>query len=300
MRMARKIMIQGTGSGKGKSLLVAILCRIMSNEGYKVAPLKTINFTAVTYKKDEKEFGYSQALQAISAKIEPEPLFNPITPKPWPDGTITIFINGVKVINKIPFSGNDLLVPRNNSISSMFTEDRLKPIVENVLREMDKKYDIIIIEGSGPIKAHGLGVMSRALEFANMGVAKITNAPVLMIASTPDSAKGMLSMLSNEDYERIKGLIVNPFESFKIAEEIGAKITPELAFRYGKSLFENIKREIVAVIPYIKELSGLPELDPVQPAPTIPLDLWDYLIERIAKKVENYINMDKIYTLLGI
>ncbi len=298
--MAHKIMIQGTGSGRGKSLMVCLLCRILRKQGYSVAPLKTINFTAVTYKKNGLEFGYSQALQAVSAKIEPDPIFNPITPKPWIDGTISIFIYGRKVADKIPFSGNDLLVPKKDTVSSMFAEERLEKIVRETLQKLEEKYDIIVLEGSGPIKSKGLGAMSKALEFANMRVAEIADTPVLMIASRPDAARGMLSLLTDREIDRIKGLIINPYEFFKIAEEIGAEITPELAFKYGESVFGDLGKEIVAVLPHIKELDSLPELDPVQPAPTIPLDLWDVLVDKISEKIIKYIDIEKIYRIMGL
>jgi len=299
--MAKKIMIQGTGSGKGKSLTVCILCRLLSNEGYKVAPLKSVNFTAVTYKLgDGMEFGYSQALQAVAARAELNPDFNPITPKPWVDGTISVFIRGRKVVDKVRFTGEDLLLPKNDPVTQMFRVEALEGIVREVLAELESRYDVIVIEGSGPIKVKGLGAMSKAVEFANMHVARIANAPVLMIANTPDSAKGMLSMLSEEELNRIKGLIVNPFDAFKIAMDIGAKLSPELAWSYGKAVYGDLGKDIVAVLPYIEELAGMPELDPVQPAPTIPLDLWDTLIERIANNVKDYIDMNKVHAIMGL
>ncbi len=299
--MAKKIMIQGTGSGKGKSLTVCILCRLLSNEGYKVAPLKSVNFTAVTYKLgDGREFGYSQALQAVAARAGLNPDFNPITPKPWVDGTISVFIRGRKVVDKVRFTGEDLLLPKNDPVTQMFRVEALEGIVREVLAELESEYDVIVIEGSGPIKVKGLGAMSKAVEFANMHVARIADAPVLMIANTPDSAKGMLSMLSEEELNRIKGLIVNPFDALKIAMDIGAKLSPELAWSYGKAVYGDLGKDIVAVLPYIEELAGMPELDPVQPAPTIPLDLWDTLIERIANKVKDYIDMNKVHTIMGL
>ncbi|NPA97136.1 MAG: hypothetical protein GXO32_06000 [Crenarchaeota archaeon] len=299
--MARKIMVQGTGSGKGKSLVVSILCRMLRDMGYRVAPLKSINFTAVTYRTREGlEFGYSQALQAVAAGVEPSPLFNPITPKPWPDGTISIFVFGKPVVRNARFSGRDLLLTEGGSVGEAMRREAMEDIVRKALAELESSYDVIVIEGSGPAKVRGLGIMSRAIEFANMGVARIANAPVLMIANDPDSIRGILSLMDSEERSRIKGLIVNPFEWFKTSAELGAEITPELAWRYGESVYGDLGFDIVAVLPFIEELASLPELDPVPPAPTIPLDYWDYLLTKIVKKVEKHIDMEKIARIAGL
>ncbi len=299
--MARKIMIQGTGSGKGKSLVVSILCRMFRDMGYSVAPLKSINFTAVTYRtRDGLEFGYSQALQSVAAGVEPSPVFNPITPKPWPDGTISIFVFGKPVIKNVRFSGRDLLLTEGGNVSEAMRREVMEDIVRKALAELEANYDVIVIEGSGPAKVRGLGVMSRAIEFANMGVAKLANAPVLMIANDPDSVKGVLSLMDADEKARIKGLIVNPFEWFKISMELGAEISPELAWRYGENVYGDTGFDIVAVLPFIEELASLPELDPVPPTPTIPLDYWDYLLNKIVKRVGKYIDIEKIAKIAGL
>ena len=110
----------------------------------------------------------------------------------------------------------------------------------------------------------------------------------------------MLSMLGEEELNRIKGLIVNPFDAFKIVMDIGAKMSPELAWEYGKVVYGDLGKDIVAVLPYIEELAGMPELDPMQPVPTIPLDLWDTMIEKIANRInKDYIDMGKIHSIMG-
>ncbi len=296
--MAKKIMVQGTGSGKGKSFVVSLLCRMFRDAGYSVAPLKVVNFTAVTYRtRDGLEFGYSQALQAVAAGIEPSPVLNPVTPKPWLDGTITVFVFGKPVVKNVRFSGSDLL----KSGEGEFMDTRmLEEVTRKALAELEANYDIIVIEGSGPAKVRGLGVMSKVIEFANMGVARVANAPVLMIANDPDSIRGILSLLSSEERGRVKGLVVNPFEWFKTSSELGAEITPELAWGYAKSVYGDLGYEIVAALPFVEELASLPELDPVPPAPTIPLDYWDYLLSKIVKKVEKYVDFDAIARIAGV
>jgi len=303
--MAAKIMIQGTGSGRGKSLTVAILCRMLSNEGLKVAPFKSVNFTAVTYRDGGFEFGYSQALQAVAARTKPSPLFNPITPKPWVDGTLTVFIMGKPVVKGVRLTSDYILTSGGGAgghaaTMQAFSEEAMEAVVREALSRLEEEYDVIVIEGSGPIKVRGLGAMSKAVEFANMRVAKIAGAPVYMIANTPDSARGMLSMLSDDELSMIKGLIVNPVEAFKITEELGFKVTPELAWSYGKAVYGDLGKPIVAVLPYLRELEGLPELDPVPAAPTVPLDLWDAMVEEIARRVKDYVDLDAIKRDAGL
>ena len=96
MMTAKKVMIQATGfgTGVGKSFVVALLCRLFKEDGYKVAPFKTLNLTPVTYVKNGKEFGYAQALQAIAAGQEPDYRMNPYTLKPLGNGRFDIFLEG--------------------------------------------------------------------------------------------------------------------------------------------------------------------------------------------------------------
>ena len=95
---AKAIAIQAagiTGTGIGKSLMVALLCRLFSEDGYKVAPFKALNLTNVVYRDGEgREFGYSQALQAIAAGIEPNYRMNPFTPKPLGNGEFELILEG--------------------------------------------------------------------------------------------------------------------------------------------------------------------------------------------------------------
>jgi len=93
---AKRVMIQATGfgTGTGKSFLVALLCRIFKEDGYKVAPFKALNLTGVTYLKNKREFGYSQVLQCQAAGIEPDWRTNPFTIKPKGNGLFDIILEG--------------------------------------------------------------------------------------------------------------------------------------------------------------------------------------------------------------
>ncbi len=80
----------GFGTGVGKSFVTSLLCRLLDDEGYDVAPFKTLNLTPVTYTVDGSEFGYAQALQAVAARTDPDPRMNPFMPTPNGDGTIDL------------------------------------------------------------------------------------------------------------------------------------------------------------------------------------------------------------------
>ena len=97
----KKIMIQATGfgTGVGKSFLVALFCRIFKKDGFSVCPFKALNLTGVTFLKEGKEFGYSQALQCIAAGIEPDFRTNPLTIKPKGNSLFDIIFLG-KVIKE--------------------------------------------------------------------------------------------------------------------------------------------------------------------------------------------------------
>src|SRR5699024_4591407 len=93
--MAKKLMILGTTSNAGKSLLVTALCRIYSRRGYKVAPFKAQNMALNSYiTKEGKEMGNAQAVQAEAAGIEPDARMNPILLKPYTDATSQVIVNG--------------------------------------------------------------------------------------------------------------------------------------------------------------------------------------------------------------
>jgi len=299
--VAKKIMIQATGfgTGAGKSFVVALLCRLFSEDGYKVAPYKTLNLTPVTYVKDGKEFGYSQALQAIAAGQEPDYRMNPFTPKPLGDGKFNIILEGSYIRKRYDLR-KDFLAEASRGMDR-FEEDysHIRDAARRCLESLSKEYDIICIEGSGPARLFGFGPFSDLLEIANMETARIADAPVIFLTDNLDSAPGMLSYLKEEERERIKGIILN---KFRMDELLGMGIKEEY-IKYGierlKSVYqEKIGKPFLGVIPYLPELTKLPDLDPLVPTPKIPLDKWKEVIKDIAKKTREYIDLEKIYKIM--
>ena len=163
--MAWKIMIQGTMSNAGKSLLCAGLCRIFKQDGYKVAPFKSQNMALNSFITDKGlEMGRAQVVQAEAAGIEPEVSMNPILLKPTNDTGSQVIING-KPIGVM--AAREYYRHKKEYI----------PAIMDAYHELEKKYDIIVIEGAGSPAEINL----KKDDIVNMGMAKLADAPVLLV-----------------------------------------------------------------------------------------------------------------------
>ena len=162
--MAKPIMIQGTMSNAGKSLLAAGLCRIFRQDGYRTAPFKSQNMALNSYiTKEGLEIGRAQAAQAEAAGIEPTAAMNPILLKPTTDVGSQVIVNGVPMGN---MKARDYFAYKKNLI----------PIIWEAYEKLDKEYDIIVIEGAGSPAEINL----KQDDIVNMGLARMVNAPVLL------------------------------------------------------------------------------------------------------------------------
>ena len=227
--MAKAIMIQGTMSGAGKSLVSAALCRIFAREGYKTAPFKSQNMALNSFiTRDGLEIGRAQAMQAEAAGTEPSVLMNPILLKPTTNIGSQVIVNG-EVIG-------------NMSASDYFR--RKKELVPEILRAynvLEKMYDVIVIEGAGsPVELN-----LKTDDIVNMGMAKLVNAPVILVGDIDRGGifaqlLGTLSLLEKDELDMVKGVVVNKFRGDKSLFESGVKI-----------LEERGKKPVVGVIPYV-------------------------------------------------
>lgn len=298
--VAKRIMIQATGfgTGAGKSFMVALLSRLFSEDGYKVAPYKTINMTPVTFNKGAKEFGYSQALQAVAAGQEPDYRMNPCTVKPLGDGRFNILLEGECILKD--FDPQKKLIKA--TLKNLFgvkqdyrqIEDAAKRCLESLLNE----YDIVCIEGSGPAQLLGFGPLSELHEIANMGTARMADSSILLVTDNLDSIPGVLSYIGEES-RRIKGVLLNRF----ISHEFSSMGIKEKYIRFGvariKSVYRRkIGREILGVIPYFAELAEFPDLDPLVPSPRIDFDAFQKVIIDIAKRTRKNIDLNEIYRIM--
>ena len=207
--MAKCIMVQGTSSNVGKSLISAGLCRIFANAGYKTAPFKSQNMALNSYiTKDGLEIGRAQAVQAECAYQHIDVRFNPILLKPTGNKTSQIIINGE--------------VHGNMTASEYFTEKhKFIKYVKESYESLNNEYDIIVIEGAGSPAEINLNYK----DFVNMGMACIAQAPVLLAGDIDRggvfaSLYGTVELL--KEYKNyFKGFIINKFRGDKSILEPG-------------------------------------------------------------------------------
>ena len=198
--MAKAIMIQGTASNAGKSLLAAGLCRIFKQDGYKVAPFKSQNMalnSAIT--PDGLEMGRAQVVQAEAAGVAPDARMNPILLKPTSNIGSQVIVNGV---------------PRGTMPAGEYFHYRktLIPEVMAAYESLSADYDIIVIEGAGSPAEINL----RQDDIVNMGMAKRAKAPVLLCGDIDRggvfaSLYGTVALLEPEERSMVKGTIINKF-----------------------------------------------------------------------------------------
>ena len=198
--MARAIMVQGTASNAGKSLLCAALCRIFRQDGYRVAPFKAQNMalnSGVT--RAGLEMGRAQVMQAQAAGTEPDVRMNPILLKPTSDVGSQVIVNGA---------------PRGVMAASAYFayKHQLIPEVMQAYESLAAQYDIIVLEGAG--SPAEINLMEDDL--VNMGMARRANAPVLLCGDIDRggvfaSLYGTVKLLPREEQALIKGLVINKF-----------------------------------------------------------------------------------------
>ena len=195
------LMIQGTSSDAGKSAIATAFCRIFAQDGYKTAPFKSQNMALNSYVTlDGKEIGRAQGVQAEAAGIVATTDMNPILIKPTRDAESQIVVNGE------PYANMKALAYRSD-----FFDEGLRIIQESYQRLADS-YERIVIEGAGSPAEVNLNDR----ELVNMRVARLTNAPVILVADIERggvfaSLVGTLQLLEPEDHKRVIGVIINRF-----------------------------------------------------------------------------------------
>jgi len=195
-----KIMVQGTASSVGKSILVTALCRIFKQDGFSVCPFKSQNMSLNSYiTLDGKEMGRAQVLQAYAAGLEPEVYMNPILLKPNSDKKCQIVVNG-KVF------GNSTAMEYHNM------KLEFKDMLKEQFEELEKKFEIIVMEGAGSPAEINL----RDRDIVNMGMAELIDAPVIIAGDIDKggvfaSLAGTMLLLNDDEKKRVKGTIINKF-----------------------------------------------------------------------------------------
>ncbi len=198
--MAKCIMVQGTMSSAGKSYIVTGLCRYYSRRGYRVAPFKSQNMALNSYvTADGLEMGRAQVVQAYACGKEPDVAMNPILLKPSSDVGSQVIVQGRPI--------------GNMKAATYFSyKKRLVPEILAAYEKLAAENDIIIIEGAGSPAEINL----RDNDIVNMGLAELLDAPVLLVGDIDPGGvfaqlMGTIDLITDEERDRIQGLIINKF-----------------------------------------------------------------------------------------
>lgn len=228
--MAKVIMVQGTMSNAGKSLLVAGLCRVFRQDGYTVAPFKSQNMALNSFiTKEGLEMGRAQVMQAEAAGIAPMVCMNPILLKPTSHTGSQVIVNG-EVIG-------------NMSAREYFAyKKQLVPDIKKAFQKLEEKADIIVIEGAGSPAEINL----KENDIVNMGLAEMVDAPVLLVGDIDRGGVfaqllGTLMLLTKQEKDRVKGLVINKFRGDKTILDPGILM-----------LEEKGRVPVVGVLPYLE------------------------------------------------
>lgn len=226
------LMVQGTTSDAGKSLLVTALCRLLAREGHKVAPFKPQNMalnSAVT--AEGGEIGRAQAVQALAAGVPPHVDFNPVLLKPNSDTGCQVIIHGKALSNMEAEAYHD------------YKRVAMQAVLDSY-RRLQAAYPRIVVEGAGSPAEINL----RAGDIANMGFAEAVDCPVILIADIDRGGVfahlvGTLALLCPSEQARIKGFVINKFRGEYALLEPGVRWLEEYT---GKP--------VLGVLPYLQGL----------------------------------------------
>ena len=277
----KNLMILGTSSGVGKSIITTGLCRIFYKDGYSTVPFKAQNMALNSFvTRDGLEIGRSQGVQAAACKIEAEGFMNPLLLKPCGNNTIQVILNGKPVGN---MSGYEFFKEKPK-----YREDILKAYKNT------EKFDICVLEGAGsPVE-----INIKENDLVNMGMAEMADAPVILTADIDRggvfaSVVGTMVLLEPHEKKRVKGIIINKFRGKKESLEPGIKKLEELTgvpvlgiVPYGNIDIEDEDRVTdklrkltdgtinIAVI-NLNHLSNFTDMDPLKRIKDVSIDYVD-------------------------
>ena len=227
--MALNLMLQGTMSNAGKSLLAAALCRIFRQDGYRVAPFKSQNMALNSFiTAAGGEMGRAQVVQAEAAGLAPDVRMNPILLKPTTDVGSQVIVNGQVVGNM-------------HAMEYYRRKREFLPAVLDAYAGLDREYDVLVIEGAGSPAEINL----KSEDIVNMGLAEMVDAPVLLVGDIDRggvfaSLLGTVMLLTDEERARVKGVIINKFRGDVKILEPGLRM-----------LEERIRIPVLGVVPWM-------------------------------------------------
>jgi len=285
--MAKTIMVQGTASGVGKTILSTALCRIFTQDGYKTAPFKAQNMTSVCHMThDGRKMARSQAVAAYACNTEPDPDMNPV-----------LLMMGKAGTNVVIRGGSVGLMDHHE-----YNEYK-KRAFEQVLdafNRLSNSQDVVVIEGAGsPVELN-----LNKDDIVNMGVAKAVNAPVILVSDINRggvfaSLYGTVALLPEDERRLVKGLVINKFKG------------DTAHFKDGAVMLENLcGMAVLGIIPFfdvgLEDEDSLTD-DGMKTKESLESRLdgagyFEYMqseFDRIAGLVRANLNVGKLYEILN-
>jgi adenosylcobyric acid synthase len=276
------LLVAGTTSDAGKSVVTAGLCRWLARQGVRVAPFKAQNMSLnSTVTADGAEIGRAQAMQAAAAGVDPEAAMNPVLLKPGSERTSQVVVLGR------PYAEVDAVSYRGHKAA-------LLEVSLQCLADLRSRYDVVVCEGAGSPAEINL----RATDIANMGLARAARLPVLVVGDINPGGVfaalfGTLALLSPEDQALVAGFVVNKFRGDLALLEPGLAMLRSLT-----------GRPVVGVLPWTEGL----ELDvedslglsaPVAPLPPVGRDVLRVSVVRLPR-LSNWTDVDALRSEPGV
>lgn len=246
------VMFQGTASNVGKSIIVAGICRVMTQDGYNVVPFKAQNMSLNSFiDENGLEMGRAQVFQAEACEKKPRAYMNPVLLKPCGNHISQVIVNGKSVGNM-------------SSREYQIYKKKLIPILGSIFNRLSQKYDAVIMEGAGSPAEININ----SLDISNMKMAEIADSPVILVADIDKggvfaSVVGTLQLLKESERKRVKAVIINKFRGKKEYFQDGIQMLEEI-----------IKIPVLGLIPYFN--LKIDEEDGVSKKFNKKLDYYDY------------------------
>jgi adenosylcobyric acid synthase len=245
MKKLHPVMLAGTGSDVGKSVIAAALCRIFRQDGYHPAPFKAQNMALNSYATpDGLEIGRAQAVQAEAAGIPCHTDMNPLLLKPQSDHTSQVILNGRPLGNKDAYDYWRGISQKGQSLLCEKSEVDYRKEVCDAFDRLSARYNPIVMEGAGSIAEINL----KDRDLVNLSMARHAKADVILVGDIDRggvfaSVYGSIALQTPEDRKLIKGIIINKFRGDMRLFEEGRKMLEDLC-----------GIPVLGVVPYFKDI----------------------------------------------
>ena len=273
------LMIYGTTSSAGKSLVATGLCRIFSNKGYKVSPFKSQNMSRYYYALENgKKISSAQYIQALAARSKIDSRINPLLLVPKTDIGSAVYFMGEKVSDMV---ARDYFAYKKE----------LKEDISKIYYSLKEENDVMIIEGAG--SPAEINLMEN--DIVNTGMANIAKTNCILVVDIDRGGAfahlyGTVMILPEEDRSRIKGFVINKFRGDASFLDSGILMIEKLT-----------GIPVLGIVPYGNY--DLPEEDSLGGENTVKsfdLDKIDREIEKLSVDLEKYLDMDKILEIMNL